>query len=343
MVDPAMDQLLSHRATLFERRGDDVQARRPATHVSLSRVGVTGVEKVVRISANGSEQLFYAELECFVDLGPRQKGAHMSRFEETVNEAIDEVILGEAFKAETLATHIAERVRDRQGGLRAEVTIAARYPEHKAAPSSGSRTQEIYTLYGSAVASAKGTRRLVGVQAQGMTACPCAQEMVMDRSRERLEGEGFTEDEIGRVFEHVPVATHNQRGLGTLYVGCPEGCSEGVEAERLLAIVEAAMSSEIYELMKRPDEVEVVEKAHRRPRFVEDCVREMVRMAVDEFAGFGDDAFLMARQENLETIHKHNVVAERYGLLSELAHELSADEHVMHHVTMREWLEALPA
>ena len=41
------------------------------------------------------------------------------------------------------------------------------------------------------------------------------------------------------------------------------------------------MSSEIYELMKRPDEVEVVEKAHRRPRFVEDCVREMVRMAVE--------------------------------------------------------------
>ena len=94
--------------------GSDVQARRPSTYVSLSRVGVTGVEKVIRIQANGDEQLFYAELECFVDLGPEQKGAHMSRFEEVVNEAIDEVILGEAFKAETLAAHIAERVRDRQ-------------------------------------------------------------------------------------------------------------------------------------------------------------------------------------------------------------------------------------
>jgi GTP cyclohydrolase IV len=120
--------------------------------------------------------LFYAELECFVDLGPQQKGAHMSRFEEVVNEAIDEVILGEAaFKAETLASHIAERVRDRQEGRRAEVTIAARYPEHKPTPASGLPTQEIYTLFGSAVASARGTRRLVGVEAQGMTACPCAQ------------------------------------------------------------------------------------------------------------------------------------------------------------------------
>src|SRR4051794_24782896 len=45
----------------------DVQARRPATHLSLSRVGITGVRKVTRIRANGAEQLFYAELECFVD------------------------------------------------------------------------------------------------------------------------------------------------------------------------------------------------------------------------------------------------------------------------------------
>ena len=134
--------------------GSDVQARRPTTHVSLSRVGVTGVEKVIRIRSNGSEQLFYAELECFVDLGPEQKGAHMSRFEEIVNEAIDEVVLSEAFKAETLAAHIAELVRDRQEGARAEVTIAARYPEHKLTPATGARTQEIYTLFGSAVASA---------------------------------------------------------------------------------------------------------------------------------------------------------------------------------------------
>src|SRR5438270_4052123 len=233
----------------------DVQARRPATHVSLSRVGVTGVQKVIRTSADGRDaQLFYAELECFVDLGPKQKGAHMSRFEETVEEAIDEVVLGEAFKAETLASHIAERVRERQGALRAEVTITARYPEHKSAPVSGSRTQEIYVLFGSAVATSRGTRRLIGVQAQGMTACPCAQEMLTSRARERLSGDGFDDDAIGRILEHVPVATHNQRGLGTLWVGCTEDCTVAIDAANLLHIVESSMSSEIYELMKRSDE-----------------------------------------------------------------------------------------
>ncbi len=320
--------------------GSDVQARRPSTYLSLSRVGVTGVEKVIRISVNGDEQLYYAELECFVDLGPEQKGAHMSRFEEVVNEAIDEVILGEAFKAETLAAHIAERVRDRQEARRAEVTIAARYPEHKLVFLYVSATKEIYTMFGSAVASACGTRRLVGVEAQGMTACPCAQEMVMERSQERLRDQGFDDHEIARVFESVPVATHNQRGIGTLWVGCTEGCEDQIQAETLLQIVEASMSSEIYELMKRSDEVEVVEKAHMHPRFVEDCVREMVRMATARFGSLGEDSFISARQENLETIHKHNVVAERHGLLGELCLEIAQGERAPRHVTMREWLEA---
>ncbi len=318
---------------------EDVQARRPATHVSLTRVGVTGVEKVIRIDSGAAEQLFYAELECFVDLGPHQKGAHMSRFEEVVNEAIDEVVLGEALKAENLAAHIAERVRDRQDGLRAEVSIKARYPERKLTPASGLRTQEIYTLLGSAVASARGTRRLIGVEAHGMTACPCAQELVADRSRERLRADGFSDEDIERILVDVPVATHNQRGIGQLHVGCPEGCTDGIEARTLLRIVESSMSSEIYELMKRSDEVEVVERAHMHPRFVEDCVREMIRLAVEEFGALGDEAFLLARQENLETIHRHSVVAERHGLMGELGRELREQVTEPHHVTRREWLE----
>jgi len=319
---------------------EDVQNQVPTLHVSLSRVGVTNVEKVIRIDAGDGETLYSAKLDCFVDLGPRQKGAHMSRFEEVVNEAIGEVILGEsALRAETLAQHIAEKVRDRQGARRAEVHLEARYPEHKPAPHSGILTQEIYTLHGIAVASAAGTRRMVGVTAQGMTACPCAQTLVQASSRDRLLADGFDEDEIERIFEAVPVATHNQRGLGTLHVGCPEGCDLDIDAQRLVAIVENSMSSEIYELMKRSDEGVVVEKAHRQPRFVEDCVREMIRGVVDELPELREDAFVSARQENLETIHQHNVVADRFGMLGELRHELSSGEHSARHVSMRDWLD----
>src|SRR6266542_805932 len=118
----------------------DVQASGPRTVVSLTRGGVRGIEKVIRVDGHGmadgdkageraDRSYFFAELECFVDLNPRQAGVHMSRFEEVVNEAIDEVVLGETLRAEELAAHIATRVREQQEGMRAEVSISARYPE----------------------------------------------------------------------------------------------------------------------------------------------------------------------------------------------------------------------
>ncbi|HTW12811.1 MAG TPA: GTP cyclohydrolase MptA [Solirubrobacteraceae bacterium] len=315
----------------------DVQARQPSVQLSLSQVGVTGVEKVIRLH----KQLFSARFECVVELGREQKGAHMSRFEEVVNDAIGQVVLGEApFKAETLAEHIAQLVRERQGARRAEVTVEARFPEHKPAPVSGIETQELYTLHGSAVATETGTRRLTGVTAQGITACPCAQEAIASGARVRLAEEGYDADEIERILEAVPVATHNQRGLGTLHIGLPEGSEVEIDAATLVQIVESSMSSEIYELMKRSDEAHVVEKAHRNPRFVEDCVREMIRGVVEQFPDLPDEVFVCARQENLETIHQHNVVAERYGTLGEIRAELRSGTVAAIHTSRRAWLDA---
>lgn len=322
----------------------DVQAGRPVTQVSLTRVGVRGVEKVIHVAGvNGAPDaapLFFAELEAFVDLNPNQAGVHMSRFEEVVNEAIDQVVLSETLRAEELAAHIAERVRERQGGLRAEVRIEARYPETVTAPESQIPTQEIYKLHGVAVASDRGTRTLTGVEAQGMTACPCAQGLLADAARERLEADGFDAEEIERILDAVPVATHNQRGIGQLHLGRPEGVDLDIDARDLLRIVESSMSSEIYELMKRSDEAAVVEKAHRNPRFVEDVVREMIRQVAEAYPALRDGGFLIARQENLETIHRHTVIAERTGLLAEVLDELETGQHSRHHLTEREWLEA---
>jgi GTP cyclohydrolase IV len=336
----------------------DVQARVPAVQLSLSQVGVTGVEKVIRLNQSsatadrasaagdptGGQQLFSARFECVVELGPNQKGAHMSRFEEVVNEVIGEVVLGtSSFKAETLAERIAELVRERQGARRAEVTVTARFPEHKQAPISGIQTQELYTLHGVALATEFGTRRLVGVTAQGITACPCAQELIAAGARTRLSEQGYDEAEIERILEAVPVATHNQRGLGTLHIGVPENTDIEIDAATLLEIVEQSMSSEIYELMKRSDEAHVVEKAHRRPRFVEDCVREMIKGVVDRFPELDGAAFVSARQENLETIHQHDVIAERFGTLGEIRNELQTGEASAVHTSRRAWLDATTA
>ena len=192
------------------------------------------------------------------------------------------------------------------------------------------------------MSSSAGTRRITGVTAQGITACPCAQELVASAARQRLTDENFTEEQINTIFEAVPVATHNQRGLGTLQIGCTELCDDEIDAATLLAIVEQSMSSEIYELMKRSDEAAVVEKAHRRPRFVEDCVREMIRGVVETFPQLDDRVFVEASQLNLETIHQHNVVAERFGTLAEVREELRSGVASARHTSRRAWLDAIP-
>ena len=148
-----------------------------------------------------------------------------------------------------------------------------------------------------------------------MTACPCAQEMVAGLAPRTARRAGLRRRaRSSGSIEAVPVATHNQRGIGTLYIGCPEGGDAWIDAPELLRIVESSMSSEIYELMKRPDELAVVAKAHAQPALRRGLrARDDPRRWSRATPTCRDEAFVMARQENLETIHRHNVVAERYG------------------------------
>ena len=311
----------------------DLQASRPEIRLGLSRAGVRGVKKAIRIRYGESEKLIAAEIECTVDLDPARKGVHMSRFPELFEEAIEEVVIEEALLVEQLAAHIAGQIVERQDALRAEVEIVAQYPLERRTPVTGLRTQELVSLIGLAAASQRATRRVVGVGATGINACPCAQGLVRESSRERLEAAGFDGDEIERVLELVPLATHNQRGHGTLYVGS----EEPVNAEQLVRIVESSMSAPVYGLLKRPDELEVVEQAHAHPRFVEDSVRLALRGTLETYA-LDDADFLFSRQVNFETIHDHDVIAERFGTAGELRAELEDGHALARHTGLREWL-----
>ena len=192
----------------------------PEVRLGLSRAGVTGVQKAIRLRWGGTEKLIAAEIDCTVDLDPAQKGVHMSRFPELFEEAIDEVVIGEAFLVEELAEHIAQHIVERQRAGRAEVRIVARYPlERRDAGDAACRRRRWSRSIGIAAASERGVRRVVGVEATGINACPCAQGLVRGRAAERLLEAGFGDDDVERILELVPLATHNQRGRGTLYVG----------------------------------------------------------------------------------------------------------------------------
>ena len=317
------------------------QAAAPPVGVSPSRVGLTGVEMVVRLGVDErSAQPFSARIQCTVEPDLARPAAHASRFEEDIRDVVREVVVGAAgMRAERLAQEVAERVRERRLARRVQVTIAARFPERRLAPVSGVPTQEISTLHARAVASSRGTRRMVGVSAQGMTTAPGAKEVLAARSRERLAAGGFSEPEIARLLGSIPVASHDQRSIGTLHLGCPEDCALEFDVAALLEIVEGAMSSEIFELMKRSDEAAVVEQAHRRPGTVDDRVRAMITGAVERFADLPDAAFVSAAQESTETIRNHRLVVARDGRLGELRRELRTGEPVVPQTSMRRWLE----
>jgi GTP cyclohydrolase I/GTP cyclohydrolase-4 len=318
---------------------DDLQASEPDVQLGLSRAGVMGASKAIRISYGGVEKQIAADIECTVDLDPSQKGVHMSRFPELFEEAIEEVVIGEAFLVEVLAEHIATHIVERQRALRAHVHISARYPIERTTPVTGLPTQEMAELIGMAAVSASGVRRLVGVQAAGINACPCAQGLVRGRASERLLEAGFDDGDVERILELVPIATHNQRGRGTLYVGT----QTSVNAEELVGIVEGSMSAPVYELLKRPDELFVVEHAHLQPRFVEDSVRIALRDVLEAYPSLDDSDFVFSRQVNLETIHTHDVLAERFGTVGELRRELEHGGPLDHHTGLDEWLRRAPA
>src|SRR5438034_5900534 len=312
----------------------DLQASEPEVLLGLSRAGVQRISKAIHLRWGKWEQVVAAQIDCTVDLAASQKGVHMSRFPELFEEAIERVIIGEALVIEALAEHIAEHIVRRQRALRAEVRIRAQYPLKRRTPVTKLATQEMVALIGIAAASESASRRVVGVEATGINACPCAQGLVRAKAEERLLDAGFDGDDVERILELVPLATHNQRGRGTLYVGT----EHQLNAERLVDIVESSMSSPVYALLKRPDELFVVEHAHLQPRFVEDSVRIALASTLERFPDLDDDDFLYSRQVNLETIHSHDVLAERYGTVSELRGELADGTPPRRHTKLDDWL-----
>jgi GTP cyclohydrolase I/GTP cyclohydrolase-4 len=315
---------------------DDLQASSPEIPLALSRAGVSGVQKAIRIRRGDAETVMAAVIDCTVDLAADQKGVHMSRFPELFEDAIELVVEREALLVEVLAEHIASRIVERQRALKAEVWIRAQWPIHRRTPVTDLGTQEMVTLCGIAAASDAGTRRVVGVEATGINACPCAQGLVRNRATERLLEAGFEADDVDRILELVPLATHNQRGRQTLFVGT----EQDLDAEVLVEVAQRSMSAPIYDLLKRPDELFVVEHAHLQPRFVEDSVRHALRDALQTLPQLDDGDFLLSRQVNFETIHVHDVVAERFGTVRELRGELETRTPSPRQTTLASWLSA---
>jgi GTP cyclohydrolase-4 len=279
------------------------------------------------------------------DLAPDKAGVHMSRFSELLEAATLDVLSrkDQPSRVEDLVERIAREIVGSQGALRADVRLRAEFGLERWTPVSGKRSQETYTLVGIAHADQHGTRRVVGVEAEGMTACPCAQLMVREHSIKELIDAGFSEADAIRAIDALPVATHNQRGRGSVLIGATGEHQADIRAEDLVEIVENSMSSETYDLLKRPDEFFIVNKAHHNPKFVEDVVRGILARSLSMYGDFPDETFISATQVNYESIHKHDAFAEAFGLFGEFRRELRGAEHVDLKTDLATWLGTRPS
>jgi GTP cyclohydrolase-4 len=311
----------------------DVQANRPEFSINLTRVGVTNVKKLIKVTRRDKRPIILvSEFDLFVDLPSDRKGANLSRNFEVMDEALEEALNAPVYEIEQFCGDVAEKLLDRhEYASRAEVRMRSEYMVKRETPSTGITTQEITNIFAETTTYRTAdkqhkTRRMIGAEVVGMTACPCAQEHVRELVEMRLNELNISPADIEAFLRDIPLATHNQRGRGTIAIEVGTGYE--VPLDTIIEIVEQSMSSRIYELLKRTDEAVVVETAHKNPMFVEDCVRVMAHKVVEAFPYLPDDSIITIKQLNEESIHRHNAFAERVASLEELRQELELEHGV---------------
>jgi len=300
----------------------DVQASAPDVAVGLSQVGVTGVEKLVKLSRNGERPVvLMAEFEVFVDLPSGRKGIDMSRNLATVDEILEEITREEAYRVEDVCGDAAERLLEKhEYTTTAEVSMTAELVTREETPASGIETQNTATIVASATATDERTREEIGAEVTGMTVCPCSQGMSESRAREKLAELGVDGETTEEFLAAVPQPGHSQRGHATLTITTDD--HPDVDLRDVIDIARDAMSARIYNMAKRPDEDHMTYAAHMDAKFVEDCVRALAEGTVDEFDHLSDDAVVYMEQSNDESIHQHNAHAEREVRMGDLRREL---------------------
>jgi GTP cyclohydrolase-4 len=313
----------------FSQELPDVQSTTPDVRINLTRVGVKNVKKLVEVSRRDKRpMIFISNFDVFVDLPGSLKGANLSRNFEVIDEVLQQAIDGDVKEIEELCSVVARKLLDRhEYADRTEVLMKSQFMIKRETPVSHTSCHEVVKVLARAIARrtfrAPIVRKSIGAEVTGMTACPCAQNIMKERAMYVLQNLGIEDNKIDLFLEEVPMATHNQRGRGFLCIETDD--DQHVELEKIIQILKDSMSAPIFELLKRGDESYVVHSAHKNPRFVEDCVREMAQKVLATFSELPGDSLVTIKQTNEESIHQHDAYAERQATMAELFVELNGE------------------
>lgn len=248
----------------------DPQSKRDKRGIPIDMVGVRGLRYPIKVmDKEKGFQETVGTFNIFVNLPHRFKGTHMSRFVEVLNKYHGSINVQKI-------PEILDAIKTSLEAKEAHIEVSFPYFIKKVAPVSREESFMEYKCKIHGISKSKPQMGLT-VSVPVTTLCPCSKEI-------------------------SKFGAHNQRGMVTLKVKF----RKMVWIEDLVKIVENSASCEIYPLLKRKDEKYVTEKAYKRPRFVEDVVREIAsRMErMEEITYYCIDS------ENLESIHSHNVYAK---------------------------------
>nr|WP_316640232.1 GTP cyclohydrolase FolE2 [uncultured Roseateles sp.] len=248
----------------------DTQSERDERHLVIQRVGIKDVRYPMQIRVAGKSQPTVGQWALDVALPAEKKGTHMSRliaWLDTLNRPLD---------AATLKTELAlmlDKLHATEGRIEARFPFFIR----KRAPVSG--VESLLDYQGAWIAETRGGKTAIWaeVAVPVKSLCPCSKEI-------------------------SDYGAHNQRSLVTVKV---ELIGEEIPWNQLVRFAEESASSEIWPLLKRPDEKWVTERAYENPKFVEDLVRDVaLRLNADARIGrYRVDV------ENFESIHNHSAYA----------------------------------
>ncbi|MCE2971634.1 MAG: GTP cyclohydrolase FolE2 [Burkholderiales bacterium] len=249
----------------------DVQGAADARNVAIARVGVRSMRWPLTVAtAQGTPQPTVAEADMYVALPATQKGTHMSRFIEVLQRQAEP--LGAGALPGLLSAMLA-----RLDAERGEIALRFPFFVTKRAPVSGVESLLDYQVQWRVAGPAQAASVTQTVVVPVTSLCPCSKKV-------------------------ADYGAHNQRSHITI---AAELAGE-LSLERQIRIAEEAASSEMWALLKRPDEKYVTERAYDNPKFVEDMVRD-VALALDREPAV---AAYRVEVENFESIHNHSAYAQ---------------------------------
>lgn len=243
------------------------------------------------------------------------RGIHMSRCEEALFSLVDKV----HGSIDTFALSLAEEIMKLQESEAAYVDLSGEYIHKRTTVKSNKESHDRMTMYcqASAIKNSKPKVR-IGLSVFTMTGCPCTETFTKFSVVPELKKAGFNLDQIKNILSITKSGTHTQRGLATLFI---EKDEQDISYENLYQVLENSCHL-VYELLKRPDEHELVIRVLTSPQFTEDVVRDIVGNVTEELGSKLDSKTkIFASSQLFDSIHIHDVYTEIDKTYGEILNE----------------------